>query len=627
MTRRLKFVIAQPITIVGFFLATALLLADIIAITASPTYQLPADHPAAPALHHALSPAFYYAIMAVVIYLLIALLNCWTVFGVYRGHFGRQFNLTAAQRTLMLQTMSFVTYLLLGALVFSHVEGWRFLDTVYWADVTLLTVGLGDISPATHTGRSLLIPFAVGGIVTIGLVIGSIRTLVLERGQKKISARMMEKKRIRAIESVDSQKRRIRVSRFQTIPFNESFTNAAQKREQEFRVMRSVQDCAERDRKWMALGVSTTMAFTLWLVGAVVFYLAERDHQEWTYFQALYFSYTSLLTIGYGDFTPISYSGRSFFVLWSLLAVPTLTILISDMGDTVVQVFSNVTVWIGSLTVLPDENGFRATAKEVAKQLSVSKLNPKDFETQKPPGFVPAEANKQTSGNPSTEYDHQTIQNRIADRLAEHLEAEELREAAEAQSEGDSLDRDIHFYHFILARECQKLLKDLKESPPKRYQWGEWEYFVKLMANDYDAEIMSGQYLVPKELRLPETRAQWDKKRENHRWSWLSEKSPLMGYQTETEWLLERLSACLEKEMKDSRMLPKKRKERRQPPISIADMIRAGRIGGHGKGDSDGEDGSSRPGSNNADSGTALEKLEKEKDMTGGDKELDKQEP
>jgi potassium channel subfamily K len=142
----------------------------------------------------------------------------------------------------------------------------------------------------------LFIPFAIGGIVILGLVVGSIRTLVLERGQKKISARMMEKKRQRAVNSVGNGKQRMRISRFQTIKFVESFTNAAQKREQEFKAMRRVQECAERDRKWVALAVSTTAAFVLWLAGAAIFHVAERE-QGWTYFQTMYFTYACLLTV------------------------------------------------------------------------------------------------------------------------------------------------------------------------------------------------------------------------------------------------------------------------------------------------------------------------------------------
>ncbi|KAH0272046.1 voltage-gated potassium channel, partial [Aureobasidium melanogenum] len=511
MAHRLNFSIAQPITIVGFIVSSGLLIADLVAVTASHTYQLPASSPAAPAAHHALTSAFYYAIMAAAIYLIIAFLMCLTVYGAWKGHYARQFNLTAAQRTLMLQTMSFFTYLLLGALVFSHIEKWEYLDAVYWADVTLLTVGLGDYAPQTHTGRSLFIPYAIGGIVILGLVVGSIRTLVLERGQKKISARMMEKKRLRAVNSVGDGRQRIRVSRFQTMRFVESYTNAAQKREQEFKAMRRVQDCAERDRKWVALAVSTTAAFTLWLVGAAIFHVAERD-QGWTYFQTMYFTYECLLTVGYGDFTPTANSSKAFFILWSLLAVPTLTILISDMGDTVVQLFSNATEWIGSLTVLPSEQGVRSALNEAWRTLTKTHPIHHGHHDLHPGGVT------QTEGAEGDDEDkHLTMTDRIADRMAKHLEAEELEDALTAEHAGDFEERDIHFYNFLLARETQRLLKDLNASPPKRYEWGEWEYFLKLMANDADATDLNGDILVPEELRLPETREEWKKKHVDHR--------------------------------------------------------------------------------------------------------------
>jgi potassium channel subfamily K len=157
MTHRLNFSVAQPITIVGFIVSSGLLIADLVAVTASHTYQLPVSSLAAPAARHALTSAFYYAIMAAAIYLIIAILMCLTVYGAWKGHYARQFNLTAAQRTLMLQTMSFFTYLLLGALVFSHIEKWEYLDAVYWADVTLLTVGLGDYAYVSRFSTKILV--------------------------------------------------------------------------------------------------------------------------------------------------------------------------------------------------------------------------------------------------------------------------------------------------------------------------------------------------------------------------------------------------------------------------------------------------------------------------------------
>jgi potassium channel subfamily K len=98
--------------------------------------------------------------------------------------------------------------------------------------------------------------------------------------------------------------------------------------------------------------------------------VTENLEQQWSYFQSLYFSYTSLLTIGYGDLFPVSNAGKPFFVFWSLLAVPSLTILISNMGDTIVKGVRDLTLWIGTVTVLPGERGVRSSAKMTIQRVS-----------------------------------------------------------------------------------------------------------------------------------------------------------------------------------------------------------------------------------------------------------------
>jgi len=190
MSHRLRFQIAQPITIIGFFTAGVLLVADTVALRALPANGI-TEPLARSGANHTLTSAFYYATFAAGNYILIGLLMCLTAYGAHKGHYPKDFSLTPSQRTMMLQTMSFVTYLLLGALVFSVVEDWRYLDAVYWADVTLLTIGFGDISPQTNVGKGLLFPFAIGGVLIVGLVVGSIRSLVLERGEEKLAARIV----------------------------------------------------------------------------------------------------------------------------------------------------------------------------------------------------------------------------------------------------------------------------------------------------------------------------------------------------------------------------------------------------------------------------------------------------
>lgn len=302
----------------------------------------------------------------------------------------------------MLQTISFLVYLLVGSVIYSHIEGWYFLDAVYWADYTLLTVGIGDIAPSTDVGRGLLFPYAIGGIIILGLVIGSIRSLVLERGKHKLEARILEKERERIIRKVQRKKAGL------LIPINGKKSKESEhpeldgctereRREKEFNLMRKVQENAAARRRWASLAVSGTTWFFLWFAGAAVFKVCtpiheirspqvstnvnwnqatETDTQQWDYYQGIYFSYTSLLTIGYGDIFPVSNAGKPFFVFWSLLAIPSLTILISNMGDTIVKGIRDFTLWIGTMTILPSEHGVRKSIKLTMKRVRIQDLHP-----------------------------------------------------------------------------------------------------------------------------------------------------------------------------------------------------------------------------------------------------------
>lgn len=548
MSRRLKFAIAQPITIIGFYMAGFLLMA-LVGVASSPVFRIQ------PMEQHALSQAYYYAIMAAGVYFIIASLMAFTAFGAYKGHYAREFRLTASQRTLMLQTIAFMFYLLLGALIFSYVEDWMFLDSVFWANFTILTIGFGgEFVPTTHTGRSLLIPYAIGGLVTVGLVIGSIRSLILEHGKQKMAARFMEVKRQKVLESIDTETRTIRISLFEKVEFCSKGLTESQRREQEFHVMRRVQELSERKRRYTALALSTTAALTLWFLGALVFWYSEKP-QGFTYFVSLYYAYVSLLTIGYGDYVVESNAGKAFMVFWSLLAVPTLTILISNMGDTVIKAFKDFTMWVGSLTVLPDEEGLTAALKVGWMRIKTGKWE------------------KNASRDSTTSSSEQRTQ----DRLMVYIEDEELGRAEEAREHGDYLERDIRFYHFVLAKEVRHLMKDVDNSPPKQYDYHEWEYYLLLIGQSEDD---ASHHRKPQAFThhddggSPDIGSADDGKK--HAWSWLGIRSPLMGNCSESQWLLQRLTAKLESEMRKMSSRDEKIKKAK-PPISMAELKKNGR--------------------------------------------------
>lgn len=547
MARRLSFSIAQPLTIAGWYLASILLIA-LVAVT-SYGLKLP------PGQDRGLTQAFYYAIIAAALYFIIATLMIFTVYGAFRGHYPREFELTTSQRTLMLQTIVFMVYLLAGAAVYAKVESWKFLDAVYFAQFTLLTIGIGDIAPLTHLGRSLLFPYAIGGIVILGLVIGSIRSLVLDRGKKKMDSRMLEKKRERLVKQMKTSDDVTKLTPLSNEKeAREAGMSEYERRKQEFELMRTIQNQASVRQRWTALFVSSSAWFLLWFMGALVFYKAEGK-QSWTYFQSLYFAYTSLLTIGYGDFAPFSNSGKPFFVFWSLLVVPTLTILISDMGDTVIKWVQDLTIKLGELTVLPGEASTRDRIKQGAAKLSKGKFSSKGGMVDEPPGFL-GEKRDESGGE-----EGQLYQGRATDRLAGKLEHEGQGDTKLAKHQDKKrLDEDPHRYHFLLIKELRNVMKHANESPPRKYTYDEWVWLLKLMGEDESSDTSHRKPPAKVEANTNPTKngsqsaelqqgQTEDKDGRILPWSWLGNRSPLMGEAEEAEWVLERLSARLEKEL------------------------------------------------------------------------------
>ena len=604
MARRLSFSVAQPITIIGWYTAAFLLIGLIVAASYAPSMQLP------PESNPALTGAFYYAVMAAGLYIVVASLMAVTAWGAYRGQYSRKFELTNSQRTLMLQTIAYLVYLLGGAAVYAHIENWLFLNGVWWANYTLLTIGIGDFHVVTNLGKGLLFPYAILGIVVLGLLVGSIRSLVLERGKERLTARLVEKKRERVLGKMSESDSEVKVSPFsKPVNIGPEGQSEGNRRQNEFQLMRKIQWHADVRRKWVSLLMSIFAWLVLWFVGAAVFYVAERDQQGMTYFQALYFAYTSLLTIGYGDYTLLSNSGKAAFVFWSLLAVPTLTILISNMGDTVIKGIRDLTLWLGAFTVLPGENSARHKVKIAAKRATSAKngrqsgkSNMEDAKasvedakasmeesrnaeeedggpSMEPPGGIfLANENRDIEKGRKKHQQHtpNTATTKASDQLSREFEREELDEAENARAHGDRLKEDTHLYHYLLVKEIRKVMKDVGEDPPKKYGYADWAYFMRLLGEDEKdpqfhqtaakatprtKETGSAAKALGKEEK-PEGQAEKDGEvnedtvkptATSTAWSWVGAKSPLMGENTEPEWVLEQLSEQLERQLRAER--------------------------------------------------------------------------
>ncbi|KAH1765306.1 hypothetical protein KXX41_004032 [Aspergillus fumigatus] len=409
MARRIAFSIAQPIIIIGWYISS-LLLTCLLCIFAASKVQNDSDS----GRHRWLTGSYYYGAFAAGLYFVLSSLLLITVYGACRGHYSREFRLTTSQRSLMLQTILFLIYLLGGAAVYARIEGWRYLDAVYWADFTLLTIGIGDFVPETHKGRGLLFPYAVGGILILGLIVGSIRAQMLEKGRQKMAETVAERTRRFLVREAVSDHRHLRDV-----------------------LMRRVRQIATLERKWISLATALTVWTMLWVLGAIAFWLPGQN-EKLTYFEALYFAYTTLFTIGYGDFHATSEWERPFFVFWTLLAVPTVTELIKDL--------------------------FRLSWAERFLTEAVADKKPDEEDVEEAAATATATAGEEQERNA--------------------IEADGHRKEESARARGDVTVETIHHHHYMLFREVRRMMDYATRNLHKEFDYQEWEYFLNLIASD-----------------------------------------------------------------------------------------------------------------------------------------------
>jgi potassium channel subfamily K len=445
---------------------------------------------------------------------------------------------------------------------------------LYFCDVTILTVGFGDLYLNNDVGRGFVFPYSVGGIIILGLVISSISKFAAEMSEDNVIHRHLDKVRSRTVERTVTDVLELeRMETAQAIrhnhlnisaPFNSHAIRSLVKndhharrsdsirtvrrgsvvpqvrkrtavhevvklrrkkiillREEKdrFDEMRRIQKSAARFKRWWALTLSVSAFATLWVLGAVVFWEAEKTSQQMSYFQALYFCYVSLLTIGYGDFAPKSNAGRSFFVVWSLIAVPTMTILISDMGATVIDSFKRGTFRFADFTVLPKEGAWRdwlVAHPRILRWLRHRK-HKRDQNKRMKEG-IPFPSHQD---DVATQADENAL-NPNLDRLAHEVKTDEKKQPNES----------------VLARRLalaiRKVAEDFKCDHNIMYTFEQWAEYTRLIRFTTEPR---GEALLEEETGLIE-------------WDWIGEDSPMMTNQSEPEFLLDRLTESLARYMR-----------------------------------------------------------------------------
>ncbi|KAI4151976.1 MAG: hypothetical protein LQ340_003162 [Diploschistes diacapsis] len=587
-TRAVRYIVALPMTIVLWFIASGTLMAITICIH----LYAPPDP-----THGLYSQGYWHAVMASVLYLLCSF--------------------------MLLMILFF--WLAAGGGIFSNLCDWSYADALYFSDVTILTVGFGDFFPSNDMGRGLTLPYAVGGIIILGLVVSSIAKFAQQLGHDKVVRKHLDNRRLKTISKTitpsQGAEERYALETFHTknksgvrpeisAPFNpmkrtiafeppetpdlrsvkssKSFRSAYAKspvspkstlswassisdrvtypvrhahhiavsrgiqrtgtlrkvtskntklnllrnERDRFNAMRKIQHNNKKFKKYLGLSMALLAFLIVWCLGAWIFSLAEGN----TYFQSLYFCYVSLLTVGYGDLAPRSNVGKPFFIVWSLCAIPTMTILISTMGDTIVAAYKQGTFSLADLTVLPKRGYVRHVFGKHPRVFGWLEawIEQGKQKSRLEKGFPVGPEDEEDEGN-GTPGQGMTLGELAEEHLDEHDLAHKLTASIRATA------------------------NDLKHGNYRHYTYEEWVEFTRLIrfTKLNRTHKRSVTHMLDEE-EADEGIIDWD---------WIGEDSPMMADQSEAEWVLDRLCESLERYMRQQ--MPELKRRRR-----VSDTVR-----------------------------------------------------
>lgn len=74
-------------------------------------------------------------------------------------------------RSLLLTSLVILAF---GSTVYHYLEGWSWLDSIYFSIITLTTIGYGDFSPQTNGGKLFTIFYILIGI---GIILTFVNTI------------------------------------------------------------------------------------------------------------------------------------------------------------------------------------------------------------------------------------------------------------------------------------------------------------------------------------------------------------------------------------------------------------------------------------------------------------------
>ena len=84
------------------------------------------------------------------------------------------------------------SFVIVGTVFYRQVEDWSWVDSFYFSVMTLTTVGYGDLTPSTDSGKIFTTLFVFGGL---GIVLTFLQTIAREQAKEPFLFRILNRNR------------------------------------------------------------------------------------------------------------------------------------------------------------------------------------------------------------------------------------------------------------------------------------------------------------------------------------------------------------------------------------------------------------------------------------------------
>jgi potassium channel subfamily K len=219
----------------------------------------------------------------------------------------RAFTMDRKSGLLQVGLLVIILWVMVGLTAFSgevlpitkHEEGLTMIETVYLCVQILTTVGYGDLTPASPSGRLFVCAYALSALVMVAGLISELADYLVKKASRDLAQGL----------------------------------NSVQDRIESTKGSPPVEGVDEKQKVKPRRRLLKAIFHFAMLVLSGSFFFSMVPGEERTFEEALYMSVVTLSTIGFGDQVAKTEHGRAFASVWMLLGVSAMATMVSEFSE------------------------------------------------------------------------------------------------------------------------------------------------------------------------------------------------------------------------------------------------------------------------------------------------------